>query len=110
MSTNKQPKTNKQSTSTTQLVMASTSTHSTEIATAFPTTAPSTLDACPDEILINIAEFTGAHSCYLGYGAVNKRINQLFNTYSTKLSKSSPYGGYAPFQEIVKECEKKLMR
>eukprot|EP00594_Rhizosolenia_setigera_P011727 CAMPEP_0178965440 /NCGR_PEP_ID=MMETSP0789-20121207/16292_1 /TAXON_ID=3005 /ORGANISM="Rhizosolenia setigera, Strain CCMP 1694" /LENGTH=68 /DNA_ID=CAMNT_0020650443 /DNA_START=424 /DNA_END=627 /DNA_ORIENTATION=- len=68
MSTNKQPKTNKQSTSTTQLVMASTSTHSTEIATALPTTAPSTLDACPDEILLHIGMYVGAHSCYLGYG------------------------------------------
>jgi hypothetical protein len=68
------------------------------------------LDTLPNEMLLRIAEYTGAHSCYLGYGAVNKRINQIFNTYAyiNKLSKSTSYGGYAPFEKIVQECEMKL--
>lgn len=70
------------------------------------------LDTLPNEILLHIAEYTGAHSCYLGYGAVNKRINQIFNTYAfysnKKLSKSTSYCGYAPFEKIVQECEMKL--
>lgn len=62
------------------------------------------LDTLPDETLLIITEYVGKHSCYLGFGAVNHRLNRLFDTYGAKLCKKTSFGGYAPFRDIVKQC------
>lgn len=69
------------------------------------TTIRTKLDTLPDEILIHIAEYTGADSCYLSFGSVNKRLNQLFDTYTKQLSKKTSYGGYAPSDKILDQCD-----
>lgn len=63
------------------------------------------LDILPSEMLLHITEFVGKDSCYLSLGLVSKRFNQLFHTYSKKLSKTTSYGGYVKFDDIVKQCE-----
>lgn len=60
------------------------------------------LDGLPIEILHNIYGFVGKGN-YIGFGNVNKRIYQMYNTYS--LPKTSHYCGYTSFQDIIQKFE-----
>lgn len=53
----------------------------------------------PDDVLLTIAKFVGEKDSYLGLGAVNRRLNQLYKSYN--LPKESSFAGYASFKAIM---------
>lgn len=65
-------------------------------------TVNNTLDALPIELLHDIYGFVGEGN-YIGFGNVNKRIYQMYNTYN--LPKISRYSGYNTFEDVKKQFE-----
>eukprot|EP00594_Rhizosolenia_setigera_P018440 CAMPEP_0178976256 /NCGR_PEP_ID=MMETSP0789-20121207/23715_1 /TAXON_ID=3005 /ORGANISM="Rhizosolenia setigera, Strain CCMP 1694" /LENGTH=386 /DNA_ID=CAMNT_0020665289 /DNA_START=94 /DNA_END=1254 /DNA_ORIENTATION=+ len=75
--------------------------------TSSVSTTNDTFDTLPDEVVLDkIIPFIGKE--YLGIGAVNKRLNNLFK--SSDIPNETSYGGYASFEALVSEFEENYNR